>query len=374
VKERDYAGYNKHDGLLSPVLSRLAGWSRLTRLVAIQSVMRSPWNIRPLLGVPKTKNPKGIGLFAQTLLEHYETTGRAESLNEALRLLDWLLENHRHDRTGISWGYQYPWQDVGFFAPAGFPNRVVTCWIGFAFHKAWEVTGSGRYLETCEEICRFLLCSPRRIVDTSDELCLSYVPDASVNWAVMDVSALVGKMLALTATALVKDNLKSEAKRCIRYVANRQTGYGGWFYTDPPSDSHIRHDNYHTGIILDCIHDYAAATKDTEFDTHYEQGLRYYAGELFLTDGAPKWMNDRVYPHDIHGAAQGIIAFMKPRAIDLGYKPMAALVLEWTMTNMYNRMSGEFWYQQSWWGTKRLSLMRWCNGWMALALCRAPAM
>lgn len=368
VKEKDYAGYNKHDGLLSPVLSRLFGWSRLTRLAAIQLVTRSPWNIRPLLGVPGTRNPKGIGLFALALLEHGERSGNREWLDEGLRLLDWLLDNRSRGFDGACWGYQYPWQDVGFFAPAGFPNRVVTCWIGFAFHQAWEVTGADRYVETCKEICRFLLESPNRIVDTNDELCLSYVPDASVDWAVMDVSALAAKMLSLTGSATGNEELKAEARRCIRYVANRQTDYGAWFYTDPPGDSHIRHDNYHTGIILDCIQDYGVATGDRDFDTCYERGLRYYAEELFLPDGAPKWMNDRVYPHDIHGAAQGIISFTKPRAVALGLGPVADRVLTWTMNNLYNPGDGRFYYQRGRSLTKKFTLMRWCDAWMAVAL------
>ena len=40
-----------------------------------------------------------------------------------------------------------------------------------------------------------------------------------------------------------------------------------------------------------------------------DAGLRFYRDRLFETDGAPRFMHDRKYPFDIHGAAQGIITF-----------------------------------------------------------------
>ena len=43
------------------------------------------------------------------------------------------LAGRAHPSTGfdgLCWGYPYPWQDVGFFAPRHFPNRVVTSFVG----------------------------------------------------------------------------------------------------------------------------------------------------------------------------------------------------------------------------------------------------
>jgi rhamnogalacturonyl hydrolase YesR len=367
-KNQDYKGYNKHDGLLSPVLSALMNHNKLLRLIAIQTVMRFPFNIRPLLLVPRTRNPKGIGLFAYAYLNSYQLTNKAEFFEEAERLLTWLEENASQNFGGISWGYQYPWQDVGFFAPSRFPNRVITCWIGFSFFKAWHITKNSRYLDICKKICMFLRDAPNKIVDTDDELCLSYVSDKSVTWAVMDVSALAGKMFALTGTATDDASLLKEARRCIQYIINRQTDYGAWFYTDPPKESHITHDNYHTGIILDCIHDYMKVIKSDEFIDSYKNGLEYYAEHLFLNNGAPKWMNNRVFPLDIHGAAQGIISFTKASERYTEYLKKAELILEWTIKNMYNKKTGTFYYQKGLVFTKRFTLLRWCNGWMSYAL------
>lgn len=363
-----YRGYNKHDGLLSPFLNCLLGKNKITRLISIQFLMRAPVNLRPLFGVPKSKNPKGIGLFAHANLDAYSVTGLEAYRQEAESLLCWLTENGSNEFPGISWGYQYPWQDVGFFAPANLPNRVVTCWIGYAFFRAWELFSKSEYLETCHRICTFLRKSPNRIVDTETELCFSYVPDARVTWAVMDVSALCGKLFALTGTASDDPALLVAAERCMQYVMNRQTNYYAWYYTDPPKDSHITHDNYHTGIILDCILDYMLTTGSDEFKEAYLKGLDFYKNHLFLENGAPKWMNNKTLPYDIHGAAQGIISFSKATVLDRSYLKTAEKILSWTVNNLYDTHSGNFWYQKTRYYTKKFTLLRWCNAWMAKAI------
>lgn len=368
ARQNHYRGYNKHDGLMSPLLHRLLGRSRWGRLIAIQTIMRSPVNIRPLFAVPKTRNPKGSGLFAQASLDASICLENHQLYQQAEEILQWLRENRSTGFSGMSWGYQYPWQDVGFFAPAGFPNRVVTCWIGFAFARAYEISHNPDFLEVCRDICTFLSDSPNRIIDTETELCLSYVPDPGVTWAVMDVSALCGKMYALCGIADDDRQMLAAAKRCMTYVINRQTEYGAWYYTDPPKDSHILHDNYHTGIILDCILDYMTLTKDWTHLPGYIKGLDYYRDQLFLPNGAPKWMNNQVYPHDIHGAAQGIITFSKASRLNRNSLNQAEGILNWTMANLYNPQNGSFWYQKTHFFTKKFTLLRWCNAWMARAL------
>lgn len=364
----EYKGFNKHDGLLSPLLRLMFGWNKIGRLLAIQIVTRAPINIRPSLAVPKTINPKGIGLFAKANLDAFELTHQNVYLKEAEILLEWLIANGNTNFPGLTFGYQYPWQDVGFYAPAYFPNRVVTCWIGYAFFRAWELTGKQVYLRVCREICIFLRDTENKIVDTGQELCFSYVPDKRVTWAVMDVSALCAKMFALTGTALKDKNMLHDAERSMKYIVNRQTDYGAWFYTDPPKDSHITHDNYHTGIILDCLLDYMLITGNQRFLPNYQDGLDYYREQLFLANGAPKWMNNKIWPHDIHGAAQGVITFSKASSIDQTHIHQAEKILAWTYQNLFNEAKNVFWYQKTRWITKRFNLLRWCQAWMAYAL------
>lgn len=376
-EQRGFAGYNKHDALNSPVLERLFGWSRLTRLAAIQAVMRAPWNVRPLVGVRPSRNPKGLALFADAFFDRFRLHGNTANLAAGCALLDDLLAAPASGFRGLSWGYQYPWQDVGFFAPRHFPNRVVTCWIGFAMISAARLTGERRFRDALPRIAEFLLTEPKRLYSDAEMICFSYVPSEKVNWAVMDVPALVGAFLAEADECLGGDEHATEARKLLAWVADKQTAAGAWYYTHPPGDSHITHDNYHTAIILDCFDRYRAATGDRRFDDRYERGLRFYRDRLFMPSGAPRFMSDREYPYDVHGAASGILCFVRaadraardgaPSEIVEERRAQAGRIMDWTLANLYDRR-GFFYYQRTRSMTKRFCLMRWCNGWMTKAM------
>jgi len=371
-KSQGYAGHNKHDGLNSPLLSSLLGWSRWSRILAIQLVMRAPWNVRPWLAVPRTRNPKGLGLFALAWLDRYAVTGDDSHLREARTLLDWLLEHpSRQGLPGMSWGYPYPWQDVGFFAPRDFPNRVVTCWIAFAFAEAVRQDPDDRYRQALEGVVEFLLKAPKVLYEDRHMLCHSYVPDPRISVAVMDVPALEGAVLAEAAALLDRPEWTSIAERLMAWVADKQTAYGAWYYTHPHSDSLITHDNYHTAIILDCFDRYQRATGSLAFDDTWNRGLVFYRDHLFTAEGAPRWMHDgrraTDYPFDTHGSASAILTFTRASRRDPAFLDRARQTLGWTLDHLYDGQ-GRFYYQKTRLGTKRFCLLRWCNGWMAWAL------
>jgi hypothetical protein len=366
----DYEGWSKHDALNAPWLERIAGSSRWPRLVATQSVMRSPIDIRGLVRVRKARNPKGLSLFARALLARYRLSGAASDAEEARELLDWLVAHPSPavDLPGTSWGYPYPWQDVGFFARRNFPNRVVTSFVGQALLDGYETLGETAYLEAASSAVTFLLTAPKTLFEDEQHRCVSYVPDEAVTWIVMDVSALSGA-LAARLGALRGDRAAIDAgARLVRYVVSKQTDEGAWFYAEPPSASHITHDNYHTGFILDAIAVYAKSAGSSEFDDAYERGIDFYARRLFEPDGAARFMSDQHYPIDIHGCAQGILTFSLQQQQFGEGGAMASKVLDWTLANMWDPKSGWFYYQKRRGFRTKIRELRWCQGWMSWAL------
>lgn len=361
---RGFRGYNKHDGLNSPILRALLGWGRWPRLVAIQGVMRFPVNLRPLLLAKKTYNSKGLALFAQSLLDRYAVSGIERFRTEAERFL-YLLADLRSpgNWSGDCWGYCYPWQDAGFFAPENTPNAVVTSFVCEAFIDAFRTTGERRFLDTVGSAISFLLKDLPALKENDEELCLGYVP-LPVGMRVMDVSILIASVVA-GYIELSRDHRHGcIAERLVRYVVQNQTDYGAWYYTDPPADSHIQHDNYHTGFILDALWRYMSATGDRRWETAYWKGLEFYSAELFNRDGSPRWMSNRDYPHDVHGAAQGILTFSRHRDL---YPDLADRILQWTLDALY-RPEGRFCYRQTRYYKRSFTLLRWCNAWMARAM------
>jgi hypothetical protein len=374
-----YEGYSKHDALNAPWLERLAGGSRLTRLAAIQAVMRCPLHVRPLLGVRTARNPKGLALLVRALLARSRTLGDEASAAEARGLLEWLIA---HPAPGFGlpcWGYPYPWQDVGFFAPRDFPNRVVTSFVVHALVDGFETFGEPRYLQTATKAVEFLLTAPRTLYADDRHRCVSYVPSTQVDWIVMDVPALAGAATARVGALLADTAMLAEAGRLVRYVASKQTDYGAWYYAHPPRASHITHDNYHTGFILDALLGYREWARSDEFDAAYGNGLRFYRQRLFEPDGAPRFMHDQRYPHDIHGAAQGIITFALAHRFTGEGADFSRKVLRWTLRVMYDPRTHWFAYQQHRLYRTRVRLLRWCQAWMAWAMachlehCGEPA-
>lgn len=368
ARDVDYEGYSKHDALNAPWLEALASPSRVLRLGVTQMVMRSPVHVRPWLGVRTARNPKGLALFARALLARHRVLRDEASGEQARGLLTWLADHPSSGYEWPCWGYPYPWQDVGFFARRHFPNRVVTSFVVQAMLDGYETLGEDRFLDVATRAVTFLLVAPKTLYEDAGHRCVSYVPDESVTWIVMDVPALAGAAAARVAAIREDDGVMVEAGRLVRYVVSKQTDYGAWYYAEPPSDSHITHDNYHTGFILDAILSYGQCAKSDEFANAYRRGLEFYRERLFESDGAPRFMHDQKYPFDIHGAAQGIITFaLAERATGEG-RSFSQRVLRWTIEHMYDSHTHWFHYQRRRLYGTRIRLLRWCQAWMAWAI------
>src|SRR6266481_9379502 len=69
-QENDWAGYDPYDALNSKVLAALPFLSsRIPRLLLTQTLKRSPVNLRRLLLIPKTQNPKALALLLSAFLK-----------------------------------------------------------------------------------------------------------------------------------------------------------------------------------------------------------------------------------------------------------------------------------------------------------------
>jgi rhamnogalacturonyl hydrolase YesR len=368
AERNDFRGYSKYDALDSKLLWFLSFGIRFLRLLYSQVVMRFPFNIRPLLFVPKARNPKGIALFAMSYMNRFKVHGNSADLAKAEELLGWLLANPSKGHKGICWGYQHPWQDVGFFAPAHLPNRVVTYFVDTALLDCYEITKNEKYLNAAHDSIKFLLNEPKVLFEDAEMKAISYVPDEKIHWIVMDVSILAGSIVSRICKYRPDEALRKEARKLVHFVVDKMTDYGAWYYTYPAGDHPRKHDNYHTGYILDAILDYSDHTGDRSFMDAYHKGLKYYEENLFLENGAPKWANDKIYPFDVHGSAQGMITFTKAARFDKRYTELAVKIAGWAIAHMQNPRKGFFYYQKTKYFRKPFTLMRWSCGWMARGL------
>ena len=108
-------------------------------------------------------------------------------------------------------------------------------------------------------------------------------------------------------------------------------------------------------------------TGEWTFRDVYLRGMEYYRENLFEEDGAPRLFSNRSRPHDIHGSAQGVLSFCKLATIDPSALPFAINFAQWALDHMQSPTGG-FYYRKHAFFTRRESLMRWNNSWMAWAL------
>ncbi|MCE5249481.1 hypothetical protein LLG96_04590 [bacterium] len=367
AQDRDYAGYSKFDALNSPLLRILSLNNRWLRLAYTQAVKACPFNIRPHIGVRQSRNPKGIALFARAYLFLHEKTGDRQLLDEAETLIRWLLDNPSPGRNNLCWGYNFIWQNTIFLQDMYEPNLVVTVFAGEALIHAYRTSRREEYLECARSVARFILDDLPVLHENEDERAVAYVV-RKVDAVVLNNNALAGAFLIKLWKETGDESLRSTAQKLLSYTVNRRTDYYAWYYTHPKEKSPITHDNYHTGGILDALLDYYEESGDDRFMNIYRHGLAFYREHLFDKNGAPRWMNDKRYPHDIHGAAQGIITFTKASRHVEAYREQATTIAEWARNTLYRPETHDYAYRKGRFMTWNYSLMRWCNAWMARAL------
>ncbi len=358
AKEQNYSGYSKFDALNSPVLSTLSFDNKWLRLIYTQLVKESPINIRPILKVKKSRNPKGIALFARAYLLLYESTKNSEYLNGAEKLLDWLLDNPSPGHKNLCWGYNFIWQNTIFLQDEFEPNAVVTVFVGEALIHAYRITEKDKYLDAAISIADFITDDLPVLYDAENERAIAYVL-RKVDGVVLNNQVLTGALLVKLWRHTGEDKLLDIATRQLNYAINRRTDYDAWYYTYPKELSPIKHDNYHTGGILDGVLEFYEETGDDRYMEVYWKGLDYYRNNLFEADGAPRWMNDKKYPFDIHGAAQGIITFTKAAKFEARHMAQAEQIADWTIKNLYREDARDFAYRQGRLMKWDHSLMRW---------------
>src|ERR1700676_794551 len=137
-QENNWAGYDPYDALNSRLFKALPFLdSRLLRLALTQVLKRSPINVRSLVLVPKTQNPKAMALFLLALLKLPDTL--VERREDLIRhMIDRLVALRSSGGSYWSWGYSFPWQGRSILVPAGAPNLVCTTFVAGALLDAYE--------------------------------------------------------------------------------------------------------------------------------------------------------------------------------------------------------------------------------------------
>jgi len=365
VEEHGYQAYDPGDGAMS-FLQHLTFGNHGMRRSLTAAVLRTPFHIRPLIGIAPHKSTKGIGYMAWGYVKMFALTGDASYRRRAEFCLDWLMENRSHAEPTFCWGNHFSFSTRAGTIPAHTPTIVWSSLIGLAFLEAYEVLGNSSYLDVAASTAEWIKTLPREKTDSGT--CLSYIPFRQSS---IHNSNMLGAALLARVSAHTNDR---EARRIARdamtYSCARQQADGAWFYGEHPRFQWV--DNFHTGYNLDCLRRYIDSTGDTEFEPHLRRGLEYFMSHFIEESGRPKYYHNRVHPIDIQCAAQSIdtMAFFSdvaPGALECGLK-----VARWTIERM-QAPDGHFYYRDLGWKRVKTPMLHWGQGTMFKALAHLTA-
>jgi hypothetical protein len=362
-RANDWAGYDPYDALNSRLFMAVpALQSRVPRLILTQILKRSPINVRGLLQIPKTQNPKGIALFLSALLKApVLCTGESGDLVASLK--DRLVALRSADSPYWCWGYSFPWQTRSMVVPRGTPNLVCTTFVADALLDLYEQSHESRCLEMAVSAADYVL-NELYWSDGTSAAGFGY-PLPSARNQVHNANFLAAALLCRVYKYTGNKKFLDPALRAARYSAAKQHSDGSWAYGEAPSQQWI--DNFHTGYNLCGLQAISRDAGTTEFESCIRRGFNFYRAHFFRDDGAVRYFHDRTYPVDIHCVAQSIITLLAFKNLDPDNVRSAHSVFQWAMKNMWDDR-GWFYYRVLRLATIRTSYMRWSQAWMLLAL------
>ena len=363
LENHKFLGWDPHDALNSPLLKKLSFENRLLGIFWVQLLKRLPINLRPLLGVPKGYNPKGMGLFLSSYLRKYQNLGDEAHLERISYFSNWLRNNISPGYSGACWGYNFDWPNRGFYAPKGTPTIINTSFIGLAFLDLYHVLNDGDALKVALSACEFILDDLNVLQARTGEICFSYTP---LDQRYIHNANLMGAQLL--AEVFVQTNqakLSDKALAAARYTLRHQQLDGSWFYGEAQKEQWA--DNFHTGFVLVALKKIAGALDQDDFSNSIQRGYRYWKDIFFRPNGIPKYYNDRLYPIDIHCIAQAILTYLEFREMDPEALQRACHLALWGIENM-QAPEGFFYYQMYPSYSIRIPYIRWSQAWMQMAL------
>jgi hypothetical protein len=362
-RANNWAGYDPYDALNSGIFKALPFLNfRVPRLVLTQALKRSPINIRSLALVPKTQNPKAIGLFLSAFV-NLSKAGIADREGLVEAMVGRLVALRSKNVPYWCWGYSFPWQMRQKIVPSGAPNLVCTTFAAGALLDAYEHNHDPRCLDMAASAAEYIL-NDLYWAESETFAGFSY-PLRSIRVLVYNANFLASALLCRVYKLTGDDKFLGPALRAARCSAAKQNADGSWYYGDAPTQGWI--DNFHTGFNLGALKSIGKYAETTEFEPCIQRGFEFYRTHFYREDGAARYFHNSTFPIDIHAVAQSIITPLEMDGRDAANRQMSRAAFRYAMNHMWDDR-GFFYYRVLRSCTIRTSYMRWSQAWMFLAL------
>jgi len=275
-RENDWAGHDPYDALNSRFLEFLPILNfRLSRIALTQILKRSPCNVRRLLWIPKTRNPKALALFLDSLLK-LDQLGLIDEPELAQGLVERLVALRSPESAHWCWGYSFPWQTRTLIVPRAAPSLVCTTFVGNALLNAFEYCGDDRCRQMALSAADYIL---KELYWTDGDAAGFRYPTPTSTLRVHNANFLGAAFLARAYRHGGEERMVEAALRAARYSAGGQQADGSWFYGELRTQRWI--DNFHTGYNLCALRTIDRALDTAEFEPAVRRGYAFYVDHFF---------------------------------------------------------------------------------------------
>ena len=352
---QQYKGYDPYDALNSNVICPPG---KFLKIAFTQLLKKSPINLRPLFFIPKTVNPKGLGLLLTIYSNLFKLTKNELWIQRSHDIYQTLLSLKSRNYSGNCWGYNFDWQNRAFFLRAYTPTVVNSSFIGHGLLDIYDVTKDEYWLKEAEAIVPFLLNDLNKYKE-DDTFCFSYTP---IDNTKVHNANLLGSSLISRISYLSKINdWDKEIMQSANFSLNNQQSDGSWKYGYKKYQNWI--DSFHTGFNLMSLKYINLKFKDKAIVDAINVGEEYYLKQFFLKDGTPKYYNNSTYPIDAHSPSMALRYSLFSKE-----KHNFDLIKDWFIQNMYLDKRGHFIYQINKLYKNKINYLRWSQIWSLYGL------
>lgn len=370
----DPTDFKAHPWFARRITARHKRWTRLTLKTAYAAFALAPEAMRTAMGVPRVQTAGAAAWQAQGFLKVFGLTRETRYLTTAEKWIVRLESLKVPERRDRLWGFPFDWQSV-ILIPANTPLFYTSWQAAQTYFEHYQMTESQESIRDAVVICQSMLGTLNWLVNTPEELCLSYSPYDSMQ--VYNVNASMGGLLSQLGSETGNPELLKDGARLLNWVARGQQEDGRWVYfskkfgTVPNSVDH-----FHTAMTLQgLLSGYLTAPDHQEWKKVLERGIKFYLNHLFDSRQRPRFSDSQSYPTDVMSCAEGILFLDQLRKAKPGHpisssievqKALSGLVI-WTSRH-FQEKCGSF-YFQGYPGCKiRLRSHRWGQGAMLKAL------
>ena len=370
IENEYYKGWDPYDGLYSNFLNKHVKNIYL-QILLVQLSRVSPINFRPLLGIKKDIDLKGISLILLAYSNLYQATHDASYLKRAEVLKDMILARSLKSHYGYHCWSSHYYTYVGVDKSKMLPNvpdviGTINCIKGLSayyhIHPDDEV----------KEILRSTYDFFKKNIVTS-EAGITYVlyNPVTLHKIVPNATAEMLDALSCSFPIIPDEEMRVLAQNCLVSMFDLQKKDGTWKYAYYHDGHEYQQLDFHQGYMIDGwlgFRKYVDADYADTLEKSLQKAISAYM-QQFPDMRRCYYRKPKFYPIETHNQSQGIITFAalyREYGNDI-YLQYLEKILDWTIDNLQLK-NGTFIYQKGRIIVNRIPYMRWTQAWMLVAL------